>query len=599
MLSSRYARLRAFATVAGLALGLSASAALAGDTTIGLSAAPGSARVGQAVTLTATVDGSAPTGAVTFRDGGKKLGTAALDAAAGAIAAGNYHTCTLTGEGAVLCWGWNAYGQLGDGSTTGSDVPVAVSGLDGSATKIAAIAAGSDHTCAVTGDAAVLCWGWNFSGQLGNADATHTDSYVPVAVSGLDGSATKIAAVSAGSSHTCAATDAGAVLCWGWNFSGQLGDGSTTDSDVPVAVSGLDGSATKIVTIAAGAGYTCAVTDQGAVLCWGYNLNGELGNGSTTDSDVPVVVSGLDGSTTKIVTIAAGDYHTCAVTDRGAVLCWGGNPNGELGDGNESTGSTVPVAVSGLDGSATKIATIAAGAFHTCAATDAGAALCWGDNRFGQLGDGSTTDSNVPVAVSGLDGTDDTVVSLAAGRLHTCALTHAGAGLCWGDNSDGQLGNGDLGADATTPVAVEGLTPVTSAKAAFEIAGLTAGTHTLRAAYAGDDFNAASTSAALSLKILPGKSKIKTVKITPKKPKAGKVARAKVTLKAVSPAKGNPEGKIVVKDGKKKLGAFKVKNGKAGFKLGKLSKGKHALKLTFKGDRNWGNSAAKKTVKVK
>ncbi len=245
----------------------------------------------------------------------------------------------------------------------------------------------------------------------------------------------------AGARHTCAVTDADAVKCWGDNGSGQLGDGTNTTRTTPVDVNGLG----RVKAIAAGADHTCAVTDGGAVKCWGANSQGQLGDGTRTTSSTPVDVKGLGG----VKAIAAGELHTCAVTDAGAVKCWGDNGSGQLGDGTYKT-SVTPVDVSGLGGG---VKAIAAGADHSCALTDGGAVKCWGYNAYGQLGDGRGAGSNTPVDVSGLGGG---VKAIAAGAAHTCAVTEGGTAKCWGNNEGGQLGDGTR-TDSTTPVDVSGL----------------------------------------------------------------------------------------------------------------------------------------------
>jgi alpha-tubulin suppressor-like RCC1 family protein len=294
-----------------------------------------------------------------------------------AIAAGDGHTCALTDAGGVKCWGDNFWGQLGDGTTTERPTPVEVSGLAGAT----AIAAGWWHTCAVTGAGGVKCWGWNYWGQLGNG--TTGDSSTPVDVGGLTSGVTAIAAggdeVSPGgglySGHTCALTGAGGVKCWGYNWDGELGDGTTSNRATPVRVSGLAGA----TAIAAGGEHTCAVTGAGGVKCWGANRWGRLGDGTTTDRPTPVNVRGL---TSGVTAIAAGIYHTCALTGAGGVKCWGDR-------------SPTPVDVSGLTG----VTAIAAGYGHTCALTGAGRVKCWGYNDSGQLGDGTASYSPTPVDV--------------------------------------------------------------------------------------------------------------------------------------------------------------------------------------------------------
>jgi hypothetical protein len=203
------------------------------------------------------------------------------------------------------------------------------------------------------------------------------------------------------------------------------------------------------VSLAAGAGHACAVTNAGAAWCWGFNDNGQLGNGTTTLAATPVAVSGL---ASHVIAITAGyDNHTCALTDSGAVWCWGDNYNGQLGNGVSGYGahSTTPVAVTGLPSG---IVAISAGTYHTCALTDVGAVWCWGENFSGELGNGTTINSSTPVAVSGLS---SGVVAIAASD-HTCAVTDVGEVWCWGYNGYGQLGNNG-NVSTATPVRVLGV----------------------------------------------------------------------------------------------------------------------------------------------
>jgi alpha-tubulin suppressor-like RCC1 family protein len=207
-----------------------------------------------------------------------------LSGAVTMLVAGTQHTCVLTSASAMQCWGYNSFGQLGNGGNVNSTVPVSVTGLSGSATTLAA---GAQHTCALTSVGVVQCWGYNVNGQLGNGN--NTNSVTPVTVAGLIGNATALAA---GAQHSCALNSAGAVQCWGYNLYGQLGNGSTTISNSPVTVNSLSGPATAL---AAGFGHVCALINTGAAQCWGYNLYGQLGNGGTANSGVAVTVTGLSG----------------------------------------------------------------------------------------------------------------------------------------------------------------------------------------------------------------------------------------------------------------------------------------------------------------
>ena len=204
----------------------------------------------------------------------------------------------------------------------------------------------------------------------------------------------------------------GAVNCWGSNSDGQLGNGTTTDSSAPVAVAAFTDGVTA-VSITAGYSHTCAVLNTGAVNCWGHNSNGQLGNNTTTNSSVPVAVAAFTDVSATAVSITAGNSHTCAVLNTGAVNCWGDNSNGQLGNGT-TTDSSAPVAVAAFtDVSATAVS-ITAGDSHTCALLNTGAVNCWGRNVDGQLGNDTTTDSSVPVAVAAFTG-GVTAVSITAG----------------------------------------------------------------------------------------------------------------------------------------------------------------------------------------
>jgi alpha-tubulin suppressor-like RCC1 family protein len=383
-----------------------------------------------------------------------------------AISVGGEHSCVLTASGGVKCWGRNGEGELGNGTTTGpesctgfpggftlscSTTPIDVTGL---ASGVTAISAGLHHTCAITTAGGVKCWGANYAGQLG--DGTTTDSATPVEVFGLTNG---VAAIAAGWSHTCAGLSDGTVKCWGYNADGQLGNGTFSNSSTPVDVTGLSG----VASVAGGYSHTCALTTAGGVKCWGRNSAGQLGDGQacgTASCLAPVDATVLSGS---VAAIAAGGGHTCAITTAGGLKCWGGNANGELGDGQACGNSWCLAAVDAL-GLTSGVAAVSAHGTNTCAVTTAGGVKCWGYNGDGQLGNGTFSNSSTPVDVTGLT---SGAASVSLGIYFACALETGGAVKCWGWNFLGQLGNGtNIGPQScfgypcsSTPLDVVGLGP--------------------------------------------------------------------------------------------------------------------------------------------
>lgn len=300
---------------------------------------------------------------------------------------------------------------------------------------VSQVAGGSEHGCAVTTAGSVKCWGYNAFGQLGNgASGGGTNSTAPVDVQTLGSGAV---AVAAGSHHNCALTQQGAVKCWGSGTAGKLGNGASSSSAVPVNVLTLGQG---VIALAASDYHTCALTDRGAVKCWGWNRYGQLGNATNSGNDA-ANASPLDVQTlgSGVVAIAAGQLFTCALTSVGAVKCWGINDSGQLGNtaniGTEKANDS-PLAVQTLTGGAAAIAT---GASHACALLDGGAIKCWGSNSAGQLG--APTNSGTGTLNPGpLDVWLANVTRITAGLDHTCAVTDAGVPYCWGRNDVGQLG---------------------------------------------------------------------------------------------------------------------------------------------------------------
>ena len=369
------------------------------------------------------------------------------------LSAGGAHTCAVTPNGAAKCWGLNNRGQIGDG-TSGEElkrlVPTQVSNLT---SGVATIASGGGHTCAHSWTEQMECWGSNEFGQIGDDRSgsendrlvpidVHVDTHFPIAIA-------------SGGEHTCAITGKGIPKCWGSAWAGQIGNGTMglgAFKPFPVAVANITSGTTAI---AAGLEHSCALTSAGGVKCWGYNEFGQIGDGFDGLANNRIVPSQVSNLLSGVTAIAAGGFHTCALTSAGAVKCWGDNDYGQIGDGKGGTmaNTLVPAQVSNLISGVTAIT---AGGNHTCALTSAGAVKCWGKNEFGQIGDGTSGYMNnrlVPTQVSGLT---SGVVAISAGGAHTCALMSTGTVKCWGLNESGQVGDGTSGNNRLVPTQVVG-----------------------------------------------------------------------------------------------------------------------------------------------
>ena len=351
---------------------------------------------------------------------------------AGYLAAGRFHELWVKDDGTLAAWGYNAAGQVGDGSYIDRSFPVSVPGLTG----VQAAAGGVFHSLALKTDGTVWAWGANGSGQIG--DGTNYWRVLPVRVSSLTG----VARIAAGSDHSLALKSDGTVWAWGKNDSGQLGDGTTTGRIVPVRVSGLTG----VVAIAGGSTHSIALKGDGTVWTWGGNVTGQLGDGTTTARSLPAQVAGLTG----VVGISTTYDHNVVLKADGSVWTWGYNEYGQLGDGT-TVSRSLPVRVMGVVG----VAQVIAGGFATYAHKHDGTVAVWGDNYYGQLGDGTTTQRNTPVIMQGLTG----AALVTAGASHAAILRADGSVWSVGQNVIGQLGDGSL-VQAPAPVELSGLTSV-------------------------------------------------------------------------------------------------------------------------------------------
>jgi len=365
------------------------------------------------------------------------------------LAAGTgIHTCANSLTGQAYCWGSNSSGQLGVNSTVNSSVPVAVntSGVLSGKT-IKAISVSGNSTCAIASDDNAYCWGSNANGRLGNGSTVNSSVPVAVNTSGVLSGKT-IKAISVGSSSACVIASDDKAYCWGYNDYGSLGNNTLVSSSVPVAVntSGVLSGKT-IKSIVTGSMSACVIASDDKAYCWGFNEYGKLGNNSTATSSVPVAVntSGvLSGKTIKSLSTGNGSQH-CAVTSEDKAYCWGWNGYGQLGN-NSTTNSSVPVAVntSGYLSDKT-IKSISSGDATTCALASDNQVYCWGSNALGELGNGAATTMTsspipVPVLTNGvLSG--KTVKALSAGFFGACVIASDDKAYCWGGNSAGRLGN--------------------------------------------------------------------------------------------------------------------------------------------------------------
>jgi len=289
----------------------------------------------------------------------------------------------------------------------------------------AAIATGAGHTCVLYTDQSIRCTGQNSQGQVGNGGFTSV--FEPAAVSGT----VNPVSLGAGLEHTCTLVGDGRMQCWGANFTGQLGDGTMGGfAMAPQFVHNVT-NAIKAIT---GGFFTCAILPDHTVQCWGRNQDGQLGNGdSTTDVPLPAPVQGLG----PVVDFAAGGYHACAMLADRTVRCWGRNVRGQVGDGTSNSPVTQPHIVSGLNSAVT----LSLGSYHSCALLQDATVQCWGDSDHGQIGAQGLAFSPVPVTVSGIAN----AVRVGTGFQHSCAVLSDGTVRCWGNNAFGQLQRNDDG----------------------------------------------------------------------------------------------------------------------------------------------------------
>ncbi len=363
------------------------------------------------------------------------------------VSVGSDFSCTRFDSGEAKCWGINAYGQLGDGTTINKSNPTTVQGI----TNVAEIATGAFHTCARLNDNTVKCWGRNNYGQLGNGSTTN--SLAPVQVNGL----ADVISIFAGDNHSCAITFSSStykLYCWGLNNYGQLGNGTKTDSNIPVEVdSKLAASNEYFVSASLSNHHTCAKRYNGKVYCWGRNSYGQLGDNTTAEKLTPTEILDNGASITLAFgDVAVGGYHSCAFTVSNILACWGLNTSGQIGNGT----MTPQDPLGQLDVvSSARVVKLALGALHSCAIDTDSAVMCWGYNTSGQLGNGTTVAQDPP-GTPQIIAAFSNISKISSRKTHTCALSGDNKVYCWGSNSAGQIGNGTTSAAVPTPYEVTG-----------------------------------------------------------------------------------------------------------------------------------------------
>ena len=347
------------------------------------------------------------------------------------LSAGEDHTCAIRDDGRVLCWGEGDYGKLGIGNTNDKSSPQFTNSL-GTGRKAIDISAGGEHTCAVLDNGSVMCWGRDNYGQIG--DGTSGGQRVsPTHTVGLPRPAV---AVEVGMDFSCALLDNGSVMCWGRGSGGRLGNGGTSNSAQPVYTDPMPGGR-KAVAIDISHYHTCAVLDDGNVACWGSGGGGRLGTGSNSGESSPTLANYFS-STNQAVDVALGRYTGCALMANGNVTCWG---EGYLGDGNGETTKMSPgLAWVNLPTGRTAVS-VEMGRKHACMQLDNGVVKCWGDDQYGQMANGNgENDRNNPTTVNFASGIE--AVSIHAGHWHNCITAQTNEVYCWGDGKAGKLGDG-------------------------------------------------------------------------------------------------------------------------------------------------------------
>ncbi len=417
--------------------------------------------------------------AVVTAAGAEQASSATRSVQGGYLDVGDEHTCAVLGDRTVRCWGRGLAGRLGYGTEANVLSAAAAAPVDvGPGRTVRAVTAGDFHTCAILDDGTVRCWGFGANGRLGYGGTGDVRS--PATAPAVDiGPGRTAVAITAGASHTCAIRDDGSVICWGNGVSGRLGYGNQSsigDNETAAAGGPVDiGAGHRAVAISAGDFHTCVIRDDGALVCWGFGSGGQLGRGGTADigdNETPGQAGPVDLAGRRARAVSGGKGHTCAILDDGSARCWGFGADGRLGYGSESNITSAASAPAIDLGPGRTAVAIGAGEAHSCAILDTGAVRCWGFGGNGRLGYGATDSIGDdagehpggagPVSL----GPGRTARTLSVGYSHTCASLDDGTVRCWGFGGSGRLGYGteaSVGDAAARSVATAGPVPVPGA----------------------------------------------------------------------------------------------------------------------------------------
>ncbi len=513
-------------------------------------------------------------------NGSENLPTEVTGATSGivAIASGGFHSCAINTSGGVVCWGSNAYGQLGN--TTPNVTSAALVNVSGISSGAVAITAGKQHTCALIDDGTVKCWGNSQSGQLGDGTVNGASHPTPVTVSGI-GTATAIAG---NYNHTCVVLADHTAQCWGANDRKQLGDGNGgsagNKSAMPVTVLGVSNA----TTIAAGFAHSCVVRTNGVASCWGDNQSGEIGNNNS--SSTPADIDNVLGVTA--VSLVAGGYSTCTITNAAGLKCWGNNNVNQLGD-NTVFPRSLPVDVNGLGDGAMAVAVQAKFPTSTLKADThiLHAVFTSGDSFFA-----SSSSPDTELFVQGLPST--TTISANTPNPSTLGSTVTFTVTVTG--SDVTVDGGQVTLRADDDSDTDMFAAVSSGSATFTTSSLALGTHDLQASFSGNDIYGTSQSATVQ-QVVKGGTTL-AVEASPASAKVGQSVTLLARLSVTAPAVTDPTGSVTFKEGSKTIGSGPVNSGQASVSTSALTIGSHTITATYPGSALLFGSSGTTTVAV-